>query len=60
MGLAVPQISYRLGLALLLVLASVGLIAGYAGFTHAAEAAAVLSGLVMLALVALRAQGRFA
>ena len=59
MGLAVPRIFYRLGLALL-VLASVGLIAGYAGITHAAEAAAVLSGLVMLALVALRAQGRFA
>jgi len=50
---------YRLGLALL-VLGSVGLIAGFAGITHAAEAAAVLSGLVMLALVALHAQERFA
>ena len=53
------RIFYRLGLTLL-VLSSVGLIAGYAGVTHAAEASAVLSGLVMLALVALHAQGRFA
>jgi hypothetical protein len=48
---------YRLGLALL-VLGSIGLIAGYAGITHAA--AAVRSGPVMRALVALHAQGRFA
>jgi hypothetical protein len=50
---------YRLGLALL-ILGSTGLAAGYAGLTHAAEAGAVLSGLVMLALVALYADGRFA
>lgn len=50
---------HSLGLALL-VLGSVGLIAGYAGITHAAETAAVLSGLVMLALTALHAHGRFA
>lgn len=37
-----------------------GSIAGYGGITHAADAAAVLSGLVMLVLVALHAQGRFA
>ena len=53
------RIFSRLGLTLL-VLASVGLFAGYAGITHAAEASAVLSGLVMLALVSLHAQGRFA
>ena len=48
---------YTLGLALL-GLGSIGLIVGYAGMTHAAEGAAVLSGLVMLALVAAHAQGR--
>jgi len=50
---------YRLGLALLVV-GGIGLIAGFAGITHAAETAAVVSGLVMLALVALHAQGRWA
>ncbi|MDQ2850220.1 MAG: hypothetical protein M3Y49_05705 [Actinomycetota bacterium] len=50
---------YSLGLALL-VLGGLGLIVGYGGITHAADAAAVLSGLVMLVLLALHAQGRFA
>lgn len=50
---------YPLGSALL-ALGIVGLAAGFAGVTHAAETAAVLSGLVMLALTALHAHGRFA
>lgn len=49
---------YPLGLALL-ALGGFGLVAGFAGVTHAADGAAVLSGLVMLALVAWRAVGRF-
>jgi hypothetical protein len=53
------RLFYVLGLALL-GLGSIGLIAGYAGVTHAAEAAAVLSGLVMLALLAAHAHGLFA
>lgn len=48
---------YRLGMALL-VLGCIGLVAGYAGIAHAAEAAAVLSGLVMLALIVLHGPGR--
>lgn len=50
---------YGMGLALL-VLGCVGLVAGYAGVAHAAEAAAVLSGLVMLALIVLHGHGRLA
>lgn len=49
---------YTIGLALL-VLGSAGLIVGYAGVEHAAEAAAVFSGLVLLSLLELHAQGRF-
>jgi hypothetical protein len=37
-----------------------GVITGYAGVTHAGQIAAVLSGLVMLALVAWHARGRYA
>jgi hypothetical protein len=48
----------RLGLALL-VLGGTGLTAGYGGITHAVEGSAVLAGLVMLALVALYADGRY-
>lgn len=47
-----------LGLALV-VLGALGLVAGYVGVTHAAEAAAVLAGLVMLALLVLYGRGRF-
>lgn len=50
---------YRLGLGLL-VLGSAGLVVGWAGVLHAAETAAVLSGVVMLALVVLYARGRYA
>ena len=38
----------------------VGLVVGAAGVEHAAEAAAVLSGLVMLIVITLYARGRFA
>jgi hypothetical protein len=50
---------YRLGLALL-VLGAAGLVAGAAGVTLAPEAAAVLSGLVMLALVVRYSRGHYA
>lgn len=53
------RLFHRLGLALV-VLGGAGLIAGFAGVTWASDAAAVLSGLVMLALVLLYAAGRFA
>jgi hypothetical protein len=49
----------HLGLALL-TLGLAGVITGYAGVTHAAQIAAVLSGLVMLAFVAWHAQGHYA
>ena len=49
----------RLGLALIL-LGLIGIAAGYAGVNHAAQVSAVLSGLVMLALVAQHARGHFA
>jgi hypothetical protein len=45
--------------AALLVLGAAGLVVGATGVAHAAEAAAVLSGLVMLALLVLYARGRF-
>ena len=53
------RLFHPLGLALI-VLGGTGLIAGLAGVTWAADAAAVVSGLVMLALVLLYAAGRFA
>jgi hypothetical protein len=53
------RLFHRLGLALL-VLGGTGLVAGYAGISRAGDAAAVLSGVVMLVLLVLHAQGRFA
>ncbi len=50
---------YRLGIALL-VLGTAGLVAGAVGVPHAGEAAAVLSGVVMLALLVRYARGRYA
>lgn len=50
---------YRMGAALV-VLGCLGLLAGYAVGALAAEAAAVLSGLVMLAFLVLYSRGRFA
>jgi hypothetical protein len=49
---------HRLGTALL-VIGGVGLLAGFAGASLAAAAAAVLSGLVMLTLIVLYARGAF-
>ena len=49
---------YRLGLALV-ALGSAGLLLGWDGVTAAADAAAVMSGLVMIGLVVLYSRGRF-
>lgn len=50
---------YRLGLALV-GLGGLGLVVGSVGVAHAADAAAVLAGLVMLGLVLAYARGRYA
>jgi hypothetical protein len=50
---------HRLGLALL-VLGCLGLVIGFVGVPHAAGAAAVLSGVVMLSLLVRHARGRYA
>jgi len=45
---------------LVCVLGATGLLAGAMGVAHAAEAAAVLAGLVMLIIITVYATGRFA
>ncbi|MDQ2782967.1 MAG: hypothetical protein M3Y26_10610, partial [Actinomycetota bacterium] len=50
---------YWLG-GLVATLGAVGLVAGLLGTAHAADAAAVAAGLVMLVIITLYARGRFA